>query len=71
MIPVVNTDVKMSKKMMHSLNIFEAVCAVRGVNEVSETDVTIFLTEKYGPKIADLFKPEYLFKNPAAALGPQ
>jgi hypothetical protein len=71
MIPVVNTDVKMPKRMMHALNIFEAICAVRGIDQVTGEQVAEFLQEKYGPKMVAAFRSEYLFKNPAAGASPQ
>lgn len=71
MIPVVNTDVKMPKRMMHALNIFEAICAVRGVDQVTDAQVTDFLQERYGDKMAAAFRAEYLFKSPTAGATPQ
>ena len=65
MIPVINTEVKMPKRMMHALNIFEAICAVRGVDRVTEEQVAEFLKDKYSDKMAAAFQPEYLFKCPA------
>lgn len=63
MIPVVNTDVKMPKRMMHALNIFESVCVVRGIDHVTKDQVVDFLEERYGAKMAAAFLPEYLFTS--------
>lgn len=61
--PNVNTDVKMTQKMMHALNRHEAICRCLRVQEVSEEDVRKFLTDEYGQEFAAKFKPEYLFRS--------
>ena len=48
MVPIVNTDIKMSKQMMNALALFETQCVVLGITEVTSDDVIVFLIEKYG-----------------------
>jgi len=59
--PYINTDVKMSKKMLNALNLHETISVVTGVKAVSESDVRTFLARRYGEKFAAKFKPEFLF----------
>jgi len=59
--PIVNTDIKMSAKMLEALGLHETRCVVTGVHEVTEESVRKFLTERYGEKFANRFDPKYLF----------
>jgi hypothetical protein len=61
--PIVNVDVKMPRKMLHALGIFEAVSVVKGVEAVTEEQVRAFLTERHGADFAAKFKAEYLFST--------
>jgi hypothetical protein len=63
MFPLVNTDIKMPKKLFEALGIYETVCAVTGVKKVSEDDVKKYLAENHGDDMANQFKPEYLSKD--------
>lgn len=69
--PNVNTDVKMTKKMMHALNRHEAICRCLRVKEVTDEAVKKFLTEEYGQEFASKFKTEYLFNSQASVTHPQ
>lgn len=64
MSPLVNTDVKMPKAMFEALGIYETICVVSKVNSVTTEQVKQFLEQRYGKKLADQFKPEYLFSSP-------
>jgi hypothetical protein len=61
MVPIVNTDIKMSKPMMNALALFETQCVVLGITEVTSDDVIVFLKEKYGKDFSDNFRLEYLY----------
>jgi hypothetical protein len=61
--PMVNTEVRMSPKMLHALNRLETTCAVTKVQVVTETRVRDFLTEHYGADFAAKFRPEYLLST--------
>jgi hypothetical protein len=63
--PIVNTDVKMSAKMLEALGLHETRCIVTGVKEVSQDSVMAFLTERFGKKLASKFEPKFLFNNPS------
>ncbi len=63
--PLVNVDVKMPRKMMHALNIFEAINVVKGNDTVTEEEVRAFLTERHGAAFAAKFQPEFLYRSPA------
>lgn len=59
--PLVNTDVKMSKKMLAALGLHETRCVVTGVQSVTEESVRAFLVDRYGEKLATTFNPKFLF----------
>ena len=61
--PVINTEVKMPKKMMEALTRFETICAVTNVKEVAESDVRSFLVSEYGEAFANKFDVSYLFSS--------
>lgn len=58
---VVNTDVKMPKKMLNALALFETYCVGNNKQETNENEVKEFLTSLYSKKFADQFKSEYLY----------
>jgi len=64
MIPCVNTDIKMSKAMMQALTHFEFFCIGSKIKEVTEEDVTKYLSDKFGKALARQFKQEFLFSSP-------
>jgi hypothetical protein len=64
--PIVNTDIKMTAKMLEALGLHETLCIVTGVNEVTEESVKKFLTDRYGEKLANTFDPKFLFNSPNA-----
>lgn len=59
--PIVNTDVKMPKKMLDALALFETYCVGNKKQETNEIEVKEFLTSLYSKKFADQFKSEYLY----------
>jgi hypothetical protein len=61
--PMVNTEARMSAKMLHALNRLEVTCAVTKVGVVTEKRVRDFLTENYGAAFAAQFRPEYLLST--------
>ncbi len=62
MSPIVNTDVKMSKKMLEALTLHETFCIASGIKEVTEDQVKSFL-EKHS-NLSKQFDPSFLFSNP-------
>jgi len=61
--PIVNTEVKMSAKMMEALSLHETRCIVTGVKEVTDQSVKAFLADRYGEKLASTFDPKFLFNS--------
>jgi hypothetical protein len=60
---MINTDVKMPRKMMDALNLeIECVSCVTGVKTITEAKIRSILTDKYGAKFAAGFKPEFMYK---------
>jgi len=64
--PIVNTDVKMSAKMLEALGLHETICIVTGVREITEESVRKFLTDRYGEKLSSTFNPKFLFNSQVA-----
>lgn len=62
--PLINVRVKMPKKMMHELNLFETKCVMTKVRAVSIDEVKAFLLERNDQAFVDSFKPEYLHSVP-------
>lgn len=58
---LVNTDIKMTKKMLNALTLFETYCVGKMKNETNEEEVKEFLIFISGKDLADKFKPEYLY----------
>lgn len=59
--PYVNVDVKMPKKVLRALSMHETFCVVSRIEAVDEASVREFLRQRFNDKIADSFKPEYLY----------
>jgi hypothetical protein len=59
--PIVNTDVKMPKKMFDALCLFETTCVANLKTETNEKEVKKFLEGLYSKDFADKFKSEYLY----------
>lgn len=59
--PYVNVDVKMSKDILEALTLHEFYCIGSKIKEVTPESVREFLTLRYNEKMANKFKPEYLF----------
>jgi hypothetical protein len=66
MIPVVNTGVKMPMDMFKALCRLETTCAVTERREMAEDDVRQWLETNFNKKLADSFRPEFLFNTPTA-----
>jgi len=64
--PIINVGVKMPKKMLHELNLFEMKCVCTKVKVVTEDEVKSFLLERNTLAYANTFKREYLFPVPEA-----
>ena len=64
MMPYVNTDVKMSDEMMQALTRFEFFCIGSRINEVTQEDVTKYLSEQFGESLAQQFEQDFLFSSP-------
>lgn len=56
--PIVNTDVKMPKKMLDALTLLETFCMANQIKEVDRNFVSNFL-DQYN--LSGSFKPEYLY----------
>lgn len=63
LLPVVNTEIKMPKKMHDALALFETYCAVSGIETVTYQQVIDYLTEHNGAELSQFFKPQYLFNS--------
>jgi hypothetical protein len=63
LLPVVNTEVKMPKKMHNALALFETYCAVSGIETVTYQQTIDYLKKHNGIELSQFFKPEYLFSN--------
>lgn len=61
--PIVNTDIKMTAKMLEALGLHETRCIVTGVKSVTEESVRAFLAERYSEKLASTFDPKFLFSS--------
>jgi hypothetical protein len=59
--PLINTDVRIPEDMFEALLINEVNWICKRIDAVSEEDVKGFLAEEYGQKMANRFKPKYLF----------
>jgi hypothetical protein len=66
MIPVVNTNTAMPKRMFQALSRLETICAVTQRDSMPEAEVREWLEEKFDKTLADAFKREFLFSSPAA-----
>ena len=62
MSPIVNTDIKMPKKMLEALGLHETYCIMSNINIVTETSVKEWLLKNFDQEISNSFKPEYLFQ---------
>jgi hypothetical protein len=51
----------MPKDILEALTMHEFYCIGSKIKEVTPESVREFLTARYSKKIADKFKPEYLF----------
>lgn len=59
--PIVNTDVKMPKKMLDALTLFETHCVANMKQETNEVEVKSFLSELFSQRFSEQFKQEYLY----------
>jgi hypothetical protein len=66
MIPVVNTEAAMPKRMFQALSRLETICAVTQRDSMSEGEVRAWLEEKFDKTLAESFRPEFLFSSPTA-----
>ena len=58
--PLINTDVRIPEDMFDALLINEVNWICKRIDAVYEEDVKGFLSEEYGQKMANRFKPKYL-----------
>ena len=58
---IVNTDVKMPKKMLRALTLFETYCMCHEQKETNTDEVKKFLKERFNEDMANSFKDNYLF----------
>jgi hypothetical protein len=58
----VNTDVKMPKKIMEALTLFETYCVATNKHDATINEIKDFIKKHYNQKLADKFQPEYLYQ---------
>jgi hypothetical protein len=63
----VNVDVKMSKKMLRALSLFETFCVVQNKHTTTEDEIRGFLTERFGADLSSKFQTDYVFKAQGAS----
>jgi hypothetical protein len=68
LLPIVNTETKMPKKMLDALTLFETYCVVSNINSVTYQSVIDYLTSHYGIELSQRFKPQYLFSTQDSAI---
>jgi hypothetical protein len=61
--PTVNTEEKMPKAMLDALTLHETFCVASKIDSVTTEQVKEFLEKRFNKKLADQFKPEYLFRS--------
>lgn len=66
MLPIVNTDAKVPKKVLDALTMHECFCTFSGIKSVTEDSVRSYLETKFSKSIADQFRPEYLLTSQAS-----
>jgi hypothetical protein len=66
MTPYVNTSKKMPKRLFDALTLHEFSCGAKNIQFVTEDSVKEFLKQRFGEKLSEKFKPEYLIKAPAS-----
>ena len=59
---IINTDIKMPKKMMESLSLFEAYCIGMNKNTTTIDEVKDFITKHYNIDLANKFNDKYLYQ---------
>jgi hypothetical protein len=59
--PIVNVDIKMPKRMLNALTLFETYCLASNITLVTIDMVNEFLTKRFNQSMAKQFKPEYLY----------
>lgn len=66
LLPLVNTEAKMPKKVLEALTMHECFCMFSGIKSVTEDSVRNYLETKFGKDISEKFKPEFLLTSQAA-----
>lgn len=59
--PIVNTDVKMPKKMMRALTLFETYCMCHQKKETNTDQVKEFLKDHFNEDLANSFNDNYMY----------
>ena len=59
---VVNRDIKMPKKMIEALSLFEAYCLIHKIQETTELSAKEFIKKHYNQNLSDKFKINYLYQ---------
>jgi hypothetical protein len=57
----VNTNIKIPKKIMECLTLFETYCVIKNIQETNKDEVRSFIKEYYDEKLANKFKSKYLY----------
>ena len=57
----VNTEIKMPKKVMEALTLFETYCVILNKRETTIDEVKAFIKKHYNQNLADKFQPEFLY----------
>ena len=58
---IVNTDVKMPKKMLRALTLFETYCMCHEKKETNKKEVQEFLKDHFNEDFANSFNDNYLY----------
>lgn len=58
---VVNTEAKIPKQLFESLCLFETWCVAKRKDTASEEEVKQWLADRIGVRLANQFKPEFLY----------
>ena len=58
----VNTNIKMPKKILEVLALYETYCVVVNKQETTIDEVKAFIKKHYSEKLANKFKPEFFYQ---------
>jgi|TARA_R110000772_G_scaffold79449_2_gene169913 hypothetical protein len=68
LIPIINTKVSMTEKMMDALCVLECKYVQKPTQPINEKIVKDFLTEKYNNQLAQEFQTKFLINIPGSSI---